>query len=143
MSASAAAVEGKRLMPRDLLSAAQQALEGGKLRFIPAYDEFGKQFIFSIWFTTTDYATKHADIVKTFARSSQTPRATQLASQGNGADALGIQRRSAAMIERSARHQRHRRVRQRNPAVDRHRGEVRLISVRFRQPRSSIRHHQK
>jgi ABC-type nitrate/sulfonate/bicarbonate transport system substrate-binding protein len=69
MSASAAAVEGKRLMAAEIsYPPAQQALEGGKLRFIPAYDEFGKQFIFSIWFTTTDYATKHAHIVKTFAR---------------------------------------------------------------------------
>jgi ABC-type nitrate/sulfonate/bicarbonate transport system substrate-binding protein len=69
MSASAAAVEGKRLMSAEVsYPPAQQALESGKTRFIPAYDEFGKQFIFSVWFTTTDYATKHADIVKTFAR---------------------------------------------------------------------------
>jgi NitT/TauT family transport system substrate-binding protein len=69
MSASAAAVDGKRLMSGEIsYPPAQQAIESGKLRMIPAYDEFGKQFIFSVWFTTAEYAVKHADVVKTFAR---------------------------------------------------------------------------
>ena len=69
MSATTAAVEGKRLMSGEIsYPPAQQALESGKVRLIPAYNEFGKQFIFSVWFTTADYAAKHADIVKTFAR---------------------------------------------------------------------------
>jgi ABC-type nitrate/sulfonate/bicarbonate transport system substrate-binding protein len=38
------------------------------VRLIPAYNTFGKEFIFSVWFTTKDYATKHPDVVKTFAR---------------------------------------------------------------------------
>ena len=69
MSASAAAVDGKRVMSAEIsYPPAQQAIESGKVRFIPAYDTFGKQFIFSIWFTTSEYAAKHPDIVKTFAR---------------------------------------------------------------------------
>jgi len=69
MTASAAAVNSKRLMSGETsFPPAQEALESGKLRLIPAYDEFGKQFIFSVWFATADYATKHPDIVKTFAR---------------------------------------------------------------------------
>ncbi len=69
MSASAAAVNSKRLMSGETsYPPAEEAIESGKLRLIPAYDEFGKQFIFSVWFVTNDYAAKHADIVKTFAR---------------------------------------------------------------------------
>jgi ABC-type nitrate/sulfonate/bicarbonate transport system substrate-binding protein len=69
MSASPAAVNSKRLMSGETsYPPAEEAIESGKLRLIPAYDEFGKQFIFSVWFATADYAVKHADIVKTFAR---------------------------------------------------------------------------
>jgi ABC-type nitrate/sulfonate/bicarbonate transport system substrate-binding protein len=69
MSASAAAIETKRLAAAEIsFPPAQAALDTGKVRFIPAYNAFGKQYIFSIWFTTQEFATKHADIVKTFAR---------------------------------------------------------------------------
>jgi NitT/TauT family transport system substrate-binding protein len=69
MSASYAAVDNKRVVAGEVsYPPAQAALDTGKVRFIPAYNTFGKQYIFSIWFTTQDFATKHADIVKTFAR---------------------------------------------------------------------------
>jgi ABC-type nitrate/sulfonate/bicarbonate transport system substrate-binding protein len=69
MSASYAAVAANRVVAGEVsFPPAQAALDTGKVRFIPAYNTFGKEFIFSVWFTTKDYATKHADVVKTFAR---------------------------------------------------------------------------
>jgi ABC-type nitrate/sulfonate/bicarbonate transport system substrate-binding protein len=69
MSASAAAVESNRVTAAEIsYPPAQAAIETGKVRMVPAYNAFGKQFIFSVWFTTQDYAKKHADVVKTFAR---------------------------------------------------------------------------
>lgn len=69
MSASLAAIDSKRVVAGEVsYPPAQAALDTGRVRFIPAYNTFGKQYIFSIWFTTQDYATKHPDVVKTFAR---------------------------------------------------------------------------
>lgn len=69
MSASAAAIDSKRVTAGEAsYPALQAAMDTGKYRFIPAYDEFGKEYIFSIWFTSQDYAKKHPDVVKTFAR---------------------------------------------------------------------------
>jgi NitT/TauT family transport system substrate-binding protein len=69
MSAAGAAVESKRLPAAEVsYPPAQQAIDTGKVRLVPAYNTFGKQFIFSVWFTTKDFAAKHPDIVKTFAR---------------------------------------------------------------------------
>jgi ABC-type nitrate/sulfonate/bicarbonate transport system substrate-binding protein len=69
MSASYAAVESNRVVAGEVsYPPAQAALDTGKVRFIPAYNTFGKEFIFSVWFTTQDYAKKHPDVVKTFAR---------------------------------------------------------------------------
>jgi ABC-type nitrate/sulfonate/bicarbonate transport system substrate-binding protein len=68
MSASRAAVESNRVEAAEIsYPPAQQAIESGKVRLLPTYDTFGKQFIFSVWFTTGDYATKHADVVRKFA----------------------------------------------------------------------------
>lgn len=69
MSASAAAIDSKRVTAGEAsYPVLQAALGTGKYRFIPAYDEFGKEYIFSVWFVTQDFAKRHADIVKTFAR---------------------------------------------------------------------------
>jgi NitT/TauT family transport system substrate-binding protein len=69
MSASYAAVQSKRVVAGEVsYPPAQAALDTGNVRFIPAYNTFGKEFIFSVWFTTQDYAKKHPDVVKTFAR---------------------------------------------------------------------------
>jgi NitT/TauT family transport system substrate-binding protein len=69
MSASYAAVESNRVVAGEVsFPPAQAALDTGKVRFIPAYNTFGKEFIFSVWFTTKEYAQKHPDVVKTFAR---------------------------------------------------------------------------
>jgi len=69
MTASTAAIESKRVVAAEIsFPPAQAALDTGKVRFIPAYNTFGSQYIFSIWFTTSDYAKKHPDVVKTFAR---------------------------------------------------------------------------
>jgi ABC-type nitrate/sulfonate/bicarbonate transport system substrate-binding protein len=69
MSASYAAVEANRVLAGEAsYPPAQAAIDTGNVRLIPAYNTFGKEFIFSVWFTTKDYATKHPDVVKTFAR---------------------------------------------------------------------------
>jgi len=69
MSASAAAVDSKRVTAGEAsYPVLEAAMSTGKYRFIPAYNEFGKEYIFSVWFVTQDFAKKHADIVKTFAR---------------------------------------------------------------------------
>jgi ABC-type nitrate/sulfonate/bicarbonate transport system substrate-binding protein len=69
MSASTAAVESSRVQAGEIsYPPAEASIESGKVRMIPAYDTFGKQFIFSVWFTTNDYATKHRELVMTFAR---------------------------------------------------------------------------
>jgi NitT/TauT family transport system substrate-binding protein len=69
MSASFAAVEANRVVAGEAsYPPAQAAIDSGKVRLIPAYNTFGKEFIFSVWFTTKDYATKHPDVVRTFAR---------------------------------------------------------------------------
>jgi NitT/TauT family transport system substrate-binding protein len=69
MSASLAAIDAKRVVAGEVsFPPAQAALDTGRVRFIPAYNTFGKEYIFSVWFTTSDYAKKHPDVVKTFAR---------------------------------------------------------------------------
>lgn len=69
MTQSAAAIEAKRVVAAEIsFPPAQAALDTGKVRFIPAYNAFGKEYIFSVWFTTGDFAKKHPDVVKTFAR---------------------------------------------------------------------------
>jgi NitT/TauT family transport system substrate-binding protein len=69
MSASYAAVQAKRVVAGEVsYPPAQAALDTGNVRFIPAYNTFGNEFIFSVWFATQDYAKQHPDVVKTFAR---------------------------------------------------------------------------
>lgn len=69
MSAVMPAVESHRVLAAvasdPLLS---QALDTGRVRLIPIYNTFGKSFSFSIFFTTKDYADKHAAVIRTFTR---------------------------------------------------------------------------
>jgi NitT/TauT family transport system substrate-binding protein len=45
-----------------------RALATGKYKLTPVFDAIAPAFLFSAWFTTIDFATKHPDVVKTFAR---------------------------------------------------------------------------
>ena len=69
MAAVLPAVEGHRVLggvaSDPLLTA---AIDTGRVRLIPIYNTFGSSFSFSIFFTTKEYAAKHADVIKTFAR---------------------------------------------------------------------------
>lgn len=69
MSSSPAAIAQHRIdageMTNPPLAAAILAHE---VRMIPVFSAVAPEFLFSVWFTTKDYATKHADVVKTFAR---------------------------------------------------------------------------
>jgi NitT/TauT family transport system substrate-binding protein len=69
MSAGAAALEQGRTVAQEIsYPLAQAAIDSGKFRFLPALDTFGKTYAFSVYFTTQDYATKNAAVVKTFTR---------------------------------------------------------------------------
>lgn len=43
------------------------ALAAHQVRMIPTFSAVAPKFLFSVWFTTKDYATKHPDVVKKFA----------------------------------------------------------------------------
>jgi NitT/TauT family transport system substrate-binding protein len=45
-----------------------RALATGKYRLVPVFTSIAPTFLFSVWFTTKDYAAAHPDVVKTFAR---------------------------------------------------------------------------
>jgi NitT/TauT family transport system substrate-binding protein len=45
-----------------------RALATGKYKLVPVFSAIAPSFLFSVWFTTKDYAAKHPDVVKTFAR---------------------------------------------------------------------------
>ncbi|HXF32920.1 MAG TPA: ABC transporter substrate-binding protein [Candidatus Acidoferrales bacterium] len=68
MSASPAALAQKRIdagqMTNPPLAA---ALLAHQVRMIPAYTAVAPRFLFSVWFTTRDYAAKNPQTVKTFA----------------------------------------------------------------------------
>jgi NitT/TauT family transport system substrate-binding protein len=69
MSAGAAALEAGRTVAQEIsYPLAQAAIDSGKFRFLPALDTFGKTYAFSVYFTTKDYASKNAALVKTFTR---------------------------------------------------------------------------
>jgi NitT/TauT family transport system substrate-binding protein len=68
MSASPPALAQKRIdagqMTNPPLAA---ALLAHQVKMIPAYTAVAPRFLFSVWFTTKDYAAKHPEVVKTFA----------------------------------------------------------------------------
>ena len=69
MSAAAAAVDQGRVISAEASNPPlAAALATGKVRLIPIYNIFGSAWPFSVWFTTKEFASKHADVVKTFAR---------------------------------------------------------------------------
>ncbi len=129
MSAAFAAVESNRVVAGEVsYPPAQAAIDSGKVRLIPAYNTFGKEFIFSVWFTTQDYAKKHPDVVKTFARVVATAAKYTNAHPKETAPMLAAYSGISASDDRpdAARHERHIGVRGRNSAVDQHDGEVQL-----------------
>jgi NitT/TauT family transport system substrate-binding protein len=44
------------------------ALAAHQVRMIPTFSAIAPKFLFSVWFTTKDYARTHREVVKTFAR---------------------------------------------------------------------------
>ncbi len=128
MSASFAAVEANRVVAGEAsYPPAQAAIDSGKVRLIPAYNTFGKEFIFSVWFTTKDYATKHPDVVKTFARVVATAAKYTNSHPKETADVSGVLRHPTSNDRPdAARHQRHIGIRSGDSAADQHHGEVQL-----------------
>jgi NitT/TauT family transport system substrate-binding protein len=70
MSASSAALEQRRIDATTIVGPAMDAaMATGKFRSLGAsFGAIAPHFLFSGWFTTKDWADKHADIVKRFAR---------------------------------------------------------------------------
>lgn len=44
------------------------ALASGKFRVIPEFNAIGNSFLFTVWFTTADWARNHPDVVRAFAQ---------------------------------------------------------------------------
>jgi NitT/TauT family transport system substrate-binding protein len=70
MSSSSAALDQKRIDATTIVGPAMDAaMATGKFRSLgPSFGAIAPHFLFSGWFTTKDWAAKHADIVKRFAR---------------------------------------------------------------------------
>ncbi len=70
VSSMLTAVEDHRVDAAFILyPALAEALSSGKVRAVAAcYDAVAPFFVLSGWFTTTDYAAKHPDVVRTFVR---------------------------------------------------------------------------
>jgi NitT/TauT family transport system substrate-binding protein len=70
MSASSAALEQHRIDATTIVGPAMDAaMATGKFRSLGAsFGAIAPHFLFSGWFTTKDWADKHADVVKRFAR---------------------------------------------------------------------------
>jgi NitT/TauT family transport system substrate-binding protein len=70
VSAMLAAVEEHRVDAAFILyPPLAEAMSSGKVRAVSApYDAIAPFFVLSGWFTTTDYAAKHPDVIRTFVR---------------------------------------------------------------------------
>ena len=70
VSAMQAAVAERRVDAAFMLyPALAEAVDSGKVRVVSVpYDAIAPFFVLSGWFTTTDYATKHPDVIRTFVR---------------------------------------------------------------------------
>ncbi len=70
VSAMQAAVTERRVDAAFMLyPALAEAVDSGKVRVVSVpYDAIAPFFVLSGWFTTTDYATKHPDVLRTFVR---------------------------------------------------------------------------
>lgn len=69
MSAAPEAVEQHRVFASESANPLlAEALASRNVQLVPAYGAIGPAFLFSVWFTTADWAAKHQDAVKLFAR---------------------------------------------------------------------------
>lgn len=69
MSATLGAIEQGRVFAAEVGNPIlAEALDSGKVKIIPAYDAIAPSYLLSGWFTTSDWASKHRDAVKLFAR---------------------------------------------------------------------------
>jgi NitT/TauT family transport system substrate-binding protein len=69
MPATPAALDANRVQAGEMVfPPLARAMATGKYKLIPVFSSIAPTFLFSVWFTTKDYAAKHPDVVKTFAR---------------------------------------------------------------------------
>jgi NitT/TauT family transport system substrate-binding protein len=69
MSSSPAAIAQKRIDAGEMTNPPlAAAIAAHQVKLIPTFSAIAPEFLFSVWFTTKDYATKNAGVVKTFAR---------------------------------------------------------------------------
>lgn len=69
MSAALAAIEQRRVFAAESANPLlAEALATGGVQVVPAYGAIAPSFLFSVWFSTTDWAAKHRSAVKLFAR---------------------------------------------------------------------------
>jgi len=69
MPATPAALDQGRVQAGEMVfPPLARALATNKYTLIPVFNSIAPAFLFSVWFTTKDYAAKHPDVVKTFAR---------------------------------------------------------------------------
>jgi len=68
-SADAAALVQHRIVAAESATPAMtNALDTGDLRIIPVYNAIAPTFLISAWFMSTDFTSKHPEVVRTFAR---------------------------------------------------------------------------
>jgi NitT/TauT family transport system substrate-binding protein len=69
MSSAPAALEQHRAYAAEMSNPGMfAATSAGKVKVVPVFNAIGPSFAFSVWFTTSDFAKRHPDVVKTFAR---------------------------------------------------------------------------
>jgi NitT/TauT family transport system substrate-binding protein len=69
MSAAPAAIAQHRATAAEMSNPGMfAAASAGKVKVVPVFDAIAPSFAFSVWFTTTDFAKKHPDVVQSFAR---------------------------------------------------------------------------
>ena len=69
MPATPAALDQGRVQAGEMVfPPLARAMATGKYKFVPVFSAIAPTFLFSVWFTTKDYAAKHPDVIKTFAR---------------------------------------------------------------------------
>ena len=72
MPATPAALDQGRVQAGEMVfPPLARALATNKYKLIPVFNSIAPAFLFSVWFTTKDYAAKHPDVVKTFAYGGQ------------------------------------------------------------------------
>lgn len=70
MNQAPGALEANRIVASEIAQPGlSAALDSGKFRTIPAYDTFAPEYLFSSWFTTKEWSSKHSAAARAFART--------------------------------------------------------------------------